>query len=187
MKKKLCTLLAALLALTLILSAVPALAAAVLCPECGQVAHPTGGTTGDGRPLYTCYSQGCPLFDDVFAVDAPSEPASASAKGYISVPSSGEGEGEIKFVSTRRCVVTLNGVKEYFNFRVEDGKLILTNAEGVETELTAGEDGKGLLEITLSNGETFTATFPSTKLSYIVNNGVFPIQTQNQVEPILEK
>lgn len=57
---------------------------------------------------------------------------------------------------------------------------IPASGEGVETELTAGEDGKGLLEITLSNGETFTATFPSTKLSYIINNGVFPIQKQNE-------
>ncbi|MBR0229358.1 MAG: hypothetical protein IJQ62_13515 [Clostridia bacterium] len=104
------------------------------------------------------------------------ESSSGAGSDYISVPFSGEGEGEIKFVSTRRCVVTLNGVKEYFSFRVEDGKLILTNAEGVETEVTVGEDGKGALEITLGNGETFTASFPATTLSGIVNNGVFPIQ-----------
>ena len=95
---------------------------------------------------------------------------------YISIPASGEGEGEIKFVSTRKCVVTLNGVKEYFSFRVEDGKLILTNAEGAETEVTVGEDGKGALEITLGNGEIFTASFPRTTLNGIINNGVFPIQ-----------
>ena len=84
------------------------------------------------------------------------ESSSGAGSDYISVPFSGEGEGEIKFVSTRRCVVTLNGVKEYFSFRVEDGK--------------------GALEITLGNGETFTASFPATTLSGIVNNGVFPIQ-----------
>ncbi len=162
MKKNLCTLLAALLALTLILSAVPALAELV-CPHCHQSQY----LRNFGNGVWGC--DWCERYIT---------PINAGGK-YISVPSSGEGDGEIKFVSTRKCVVTLNGVKEYFSFRVEDGKLILTNADGAETEVTVGEDGKGTLEITLGNGETFTATFPSTKLSYIVNNGVFPIEKEN--------
>ena len=155
--------------LTLLLSATAALAITdapdgAKCTNCG----PT--TTlflyeSNGMLVYGCMD--CKL---IFRINT---------SRYISIPTSGEGEGEIKFVSTRKCVVTLNGEKEYFNFRVEDGKLILTNADGVETEVAVDEDGKGALEITLSNGETFTATFPSTKLSGIINNGVFPIQKQN--------
>ena len=134
MKKTVKMLLAAILALTLLLSAVPALAYSSFQVE--------GGT-----------------------------------KAYISIPMSG-GKGEIKFVSTRKCLIVKDGYKEYFSFRIEDGKLILTNADGVDTELTIGEDGKGALEITLANGETFTASLAGRVVNNIINNGVFPIEKE---------
>ncbi|MBR0229466.1 MAG: hypothetical protein IJQ62_14055 [Clostridia bacterium] len=171
MKKNLRTILAALLALTLILSATAALANTAApdgakCTHCGSTKTVYVYTDEVNGSVYFCYGCGLSFF--------------IKGSRYISIPTSGEGEGNITFVSTRRCVVTLNGVKEYFNFRVEDGKLILTNADGVETEVTVGEDGKGTLEITLSNGETVTVAFPSTTLSGIVNNGVFPIEKQEE-------
>ena len=155
MKKNLRILLAALLALVMILSVTAALA--------GEPTGSIGGISyGPSNPSGGPSSGG-------------SSSSAGAAKGYISIPGS-VGLGEIKFVSTRKCYIFKDGYKEYFGFRIEDGKLILTNADGVETEVTVGEDGKGALEITLGNGETFTASFPATTLSGIVNNGVFPIQ-----------
>ncbi len=209
MKKNLRVFLAVLLALTLILSAVAALAGGVTCPHCGSenVSQLTG-------IYYQCLNPGCMKS---FAYDSGSSPnpgnpggndpgsggttgitpgsnsispssgsssssssssSAGAAKGYISIPGS-VGLGEIKFVSTHKCYIFKDGYKEYFDFRVEDGKLILTNADGVETEVSVGEDGKGALELALANGDTFTAEFGSRALNYIINNGVFPIEKQN--------
>ena len=206
MKKNLRVFLAVLLALTLIVSAVAALAGGVTCPHCGSenVSQLTG-------IYYQCLNPGC---SKSFSNDSGSSPnpgnpggndpgsggttgitpgsssispssgsssssssssSAGAAKGYISIPGS---VGEIKFVSTRKCYIFKDGYKEYFDFRVEDGKLILTNADGEQTEVTVGEDGKGALEIALGNGDIFTAEFNRTMLNYIVNNGVFPIEKE---------
>ncbi len=161
MKKNLRTLLAALLALILILilSATAALADE---PDSnsgipiGELINPASGDNNPGS--------------------GPSEKTGAA---YLSIPMSGEGVGELKFVSTRKCLVAKDGYREYFGFRVEDGKLIFTNADGVDTEVAVGEDGRGALEVALGNGETFTTEINRTMLNYIVNNGVFPTEKQN--------
>ena len=158
MKKNLNKLLAALLTLILLLSAVPALAG-VKCPKCGGTkAYPIAGG------FYTCPD--CTL---KFTV---------GGSGYLTLPMSGadESAGKITFVSTRRCLIVKGDYREYFAFRVEDGKLILTSAEGVETVLAPDAEGKGVLELALANGETFNADFTRATLSYIIHNGVFPIQ-----------
>ena len=138
MKKTVKMLLAAILTLTLLLSAVPALA-----------------------------------FDS-FQEEGP-------GRYYATLP--GDGNSEIRVVSTRKFLVVKDGYKEYFNFRVEDGKLILTNADGVDTEVTVDEAGKGHLELALGNGDTFTASIGRLALGYIINTGVFPIEMQ-KVGPV---
>ena len=165
-KKNLRTLLAALLALILILSATAALASepdSISGGPIGQlIINPSSDNNNPGS--------------------GPSEKTGAA---YLSIPMSGEGVGELKFVSTRKCLVVKDGYREYFGFRVEDGKLIFTNADGVDTEVAVGEDGRGALELALANGETFTADIAKTTLSSIIHNGVFPIE--ENVEEIKEE
>ena len=164
MKRNLRVFLAVLLALTLILSAVAALAEesdGISAGPIGQLINPGSGNNNPGS--------------------GPSEKTGAA---YLSIPMSGEGVGELKFVSTRKCLVVKDGYREYFGFRVEDGKLIFTNADGVDTEVAVGEDGRGALELALANGETFTADIAKTTLSSIIHNGVFPIE--ENVEEIKE-
>ena len=159
MKKNLRTLLAALLALVMILSVTAALAYDPVMPPSGDniISPSIGGIS--------------------FSPSSGGSSSAGAAKGYISIPGS-VGLGEIKFVSTRKCYIFKDGYKEYFDFQVEDGKLILINADGEHTEVTVGEDGKGALEVALGNGDIFTAEFGSRALTYIVNNGVFPIEKQ---------
>lgn len=158
-KKNLRTLLAALLALILILSATAALAS-----------QPTDSNHGISIGELT--------------ITPGSGPSEKTGAAYLSIPMSGEGVGELKFVSTRKCLVVKDGYREYFGFRVEDGKLIFTNADGLDTEVAVGEDGRGALELALANGETFTADIAKTTLSSIIHNGVFPIE--ENVEEIKE-
>lgn len=134
MKKSLKMFLSALLALVLILSAVPA--AFALDP--GQAAA--------GGEVYT---------------------------DYLSVYAQGKGAAEIVFVSTRKCAINTGKHKEYFSFRVVDGQIIFTSADG--EEICMEEDGKrGVADFPLRSGETVHIVFSRADLHRIRKGKVIP-------------
>ena len=92
---------------------------------------------------------------------------------YLSVYAQGKGTTEIVFVSLRKCAINTGKYKEYFSFRVENGQIIFTNAEGEEIYME--EDGKrGIADFTLANGETAHIVFTRADLYRIKEAKVLP-------------
>ena len=92
---------------------------------------------------------------------------------YLSVYAQGKGAAEIVFVSTCECAINTGKHKEYFSFRVVDGQITFTSADG--EEICMEEDGKrGVADFPLRSGETVHIVFTRADLHRIREGKVIP-------------
>ena len=72
----------------------------------------------------------------------------------------------LEFISTKKCKFTKGDVIEFWDYRIENGQIIITNLAGVEMVIE-DVDGVWTLNYQLANGETGIMTFTNSNLARI--------------------